>query len=85
FNHYFDQKNMITNDAYLLMIPDNMSFANNPFKILGNNALFFEVVETPKGKDSVSLIVIDKEKKETDFEISFYINGEIIPAEIKSF
>ena len=85
FQHYFDQKNMTTNDAYLLMIPDNMSFANNPFKILGNNALFFEVVETPKGKDSVSLKIINKEKNEADFEISFYINGEIIPAVIKSF
>lgn len=76
---------MTTNDAYLLMIPDNMSFASNPFKILGNKALFFEVVETPKGKDSVSLITINKEKNEADFEISFYVNGEIIPAEIKSF
>lgn len=71
FRHYFNQKNMTTNDVYLLMIPDSMSFANNPFKIMGNNSLFFEVVETPEGKDSLALKTITKEKNEADFEISF--------------
>lgn len=84
FNHLFDQKNMDDCDIYLVMAPNNMSFINNPFKIIGNNALIFEVEEVSTDKTPVSLRVIRKAKSEPDIQISFYSDGKIIPAKVKT-
>lgn len=85
FLHYFDQKNLEDRDIYLLMAPNNLSFKENPFRIIGRKTVFFEVIKAPENKDPVSIITLEKEKNDEDFQISFLIDGEIIPAQIKSF
>jgi hypothetical protein len=67
------------------MAPNNLSFKENPFRIIGRKTVFFEVIKAPENKDPVSIITLEKEKNDEDFQISFLIDGEIIPAQIKSF